>query len=216
MRVRRKRTTAPSRPRRKRHGRRAVVLSEDTNDQLHNAAKEHQISIAHLLRLFIKDGLQRLDGGAVQIVAGAPQWVAKQAVVVQAPPTTIMASNLPRHHHRAPRITWTAERVNELRALWAMGCTNEDICRTLRCSSASLYKQVKKLKMQPRPSRRSRVARAALPEEASVPNMVLAMDAGDGRRMAHDVATKAGAEAQPNSQSPLRPDIGMAAGGGPS
>jgi hypothetical protein len=167
------------------------VLSEDTNDQLHNAAKEHQISIAHLLRLFIKDGLQRLDGGVVQIIAGAPQWVAKHAVVVQAPRTTTVASSLPRHHHRAPRITWTAERVNELRALWAMGSTNEDICRTLRCSSASLYKQVKKLKMQPRPRRRSQVALATLPEEASIPDMVLAMDSGEGRRMAQEIATEA-------------------------
>jgi hypothetical protein len=167
------------------------VLSEDTNDQLHNAAKEHQISIAHLLRLFIKDGLQRLDGGVVQIVAGAPQWVTKHAVVVQAPRATILASNLPRHHHRAPRITWTAERVNELRALWAMGSTNEDICRTLRCSSASLYKQVKKLKMPPRPTRRPQVAMATLPEEARIPDMVLAMDSGEGRRIAQEVPTEA-------------------------
>jgi hypothetical protein len=181
MRVRSKRTTAPSRFRRKRNGRRAVVLSEDTNDQLHNAAKEHQISIAHLLRLFIKDGLQRLDGGIVQIIGGAPQFVAKQAVPVQAPRTTMVVSPLPRHHHRAPRITWTAERVNELRALWAMGCTNEDICRALRCSSASLYKQVKKLKMQPRPSRRARPTMASLPEEARIADMVLAMDPGEGR-----------------------------------
>jgi hypothetical protein len=181
MRVRTKRTTAPSRFRRKRHGRRAVVLSEDTNDQLHSAAKEHQISIAHLLRLFIKDGLQRLDGGIVQIVGGAPQFVAKQAVPVQALGTTMVASPLPRHHHRAPRITWTAERVNELRALWAMGCTNEDICRALRCSSASLYKQVKKLKMQPRPNRRARATMATLPDEARIADMVLAMDPGEGR-----------------------------------
>jgi hypothetical protein len=167
------------------------VLSEDTNDQLHNAAKEHQISIAHLLRLFIKDGLQRLDGGVVQIIAGAPQWIAKHAVVVQAPPTTTVASSLPRHHHRAPRITWTAERVNELRALWAMGSTNEDICRTLRCSSASLYKQVKKLKMQPRPRRRSQMPLATLPEEAGIPDMVLARDSGEGRRIAQEVATEA-------------------------
>jgi hypothetical protein len=167
------------------------VLSEDTNEQLHNAAKEHQISIAHLLRLFIKDGLQRLDGGVVQIIAGAPQWVAKHTVVVQAPRTTTVVSNLPRHHHRAPRITWTAERVNELRALWAMGSTNEDICRTLRCSSASLYKQVKKLKMQPRPRRRSQVALATLPGEATIPDMVLAMDSGEGRRIAQEVATEA-------------------------
>ena len=195
MRVRRKRTTAPSRPRRKRHGRRAVVLSEDTNDQLHNAAKEHQISIAHLLRLFIKDGLQRLDGSVVQIVAGAPQLVAKHTVVMQAPArTTIVASTLPRHHHRAPRITWTTERVNELRALWAMGSTNEDICRTLRCSSASLYKQVKKLKMQPRPRRHPPAALATLPAEALIPDMVLAMDPGEGRRMVQDVGTEAAAE----------------------
>jgi hypothetical protein len=171
------------------------VLSEDTNDQLHNAAKEHQISIAHLLRLFIKDGLQRLDGSVVQIVAGAPQLVAKHSVVMQAPPrTTIVASSLPRHHHRAPRITWTAERVNELRALWAMGSTNEDICRTLRCSSASLYKQVKKLKMRPRARRRPPAALATLPVGASIPDMVLAMDPGEGRRMVQDVGTEAAAE----------------------
>jgi hypothetical protein len=168
------------------------VLSEDTNDQLHNAAKEHQISIAHLLRLFIKDGLQRLDGGVVQIVGGAPQWVTKHAVVVQAPRTTaIVASSLPRHHHRAPRITWTAERVNELRTLWAMGSTNEDICRTLRCSSASLYKQVKKLKMSPRPRRRSQVVLGTLSEDTPIPDMVLAMDSGEGRRVAQEVATEA-------------------------
>ena len=163
------------------------MLSEDTNEQLHNAAKEHQISIAHLLRLFIKDGLQRLDGGVVQIVAGAPQWVTKHAVVVQAPRTTILASNLPRHHHRAPRITWTAERVNELRALWAMGSTNEEICRTLRCSSASLYKQVKKLKMPARPKRRPRVATANPPETAGIADMILAMDPSEGRRMAQEI-----------------------------
>jgi len=157
------------------------VLSEDTNDQLHSAAKEHQISIAHLLRLFIKDGLQRLDGGIVQIVGGAPQFVAKQAVPVQVPGTRIAASPLPRHHHRAPRITWTVERVNELRALWAMGCTNEDICRALRCSSASLYKQVKKLRMQPRPGRRARATLATLPEEARIADMIFAMDPGEGR-----------------------------------
>jgi X-X-X-Leu-X-X-Gly heptad repeat protein len=175
MRVRHKRT-APSRYRRKRHGRRAIVLSEDTNDQLHNAAKEHQISIAHLLRLFIKDGLQRLDGGVMQILGGATQLVTTHAVTLQTPRTTMPASPLPRHHHRAPRITWTAERVNELRALWAMGSTNEDICRALRCSSASLYKQVKKLKMQPRPRRRARVAMVTLPEEARIADIVLAMD----------------------------------------
>jgi hypothetical protein len=178
MRVRHKRTIAPSRSRRKRPGRRAIVLSEDTNDQLHNAAKEHQISIAHLLRLFIKDGLQRLDGGVMQILGGAPQLVATHAVALQTPRTVTAAaaSPLPRHHHRAPRITWTAERVNELRALWTMGSTNEDICRALRCSSASLYKQVKKLKMQPRPRRRPQVAMAPMPEEARIADIVLAMD----------------------------------------
>jgi len=166
------------------------VLSEDTNDQLQNAAKEHQISIAHLLRLFIKDGLQRLDGSVVQIVGGAPQLVARHAVALPTPRTTVAASSLPRHHHRAPRITWTAERVNELRALWAMGSTNEDICRALRCSSASLYKQVKKLKMQPRPKRRPRVAMGTLPENGRIADIVLAMDPGEGRRIAQEVLTK--------------------------
>jgi hypothetical protein len=165
-------------------------LSEDTNDQLQNAAKEHQISIAHLLRLFIKDGLQRLDGSIVQIVGGAPQLVAKHAVALHTPRPTTAASSLPRHHHRAPRITWTAERVNELRALWAMGSTNEDICRALRCSSASLYKQVKKLKMQPRPKRHPRVAMATLPEEARIADIVLSIDPGEGRRIAQEVGTK--------------------------
>jgi hypothetical protein len=122
--------------------------------------------------------------------------VSKHAVVVQAPRTTIVASGLPRHHHRAPRITWTAERVNELRALWAMGSTNEDICRALRCSSASLYKQVKKLKMEPRPSRRPRATLVTLSEEARIPDMVLAMDSGEGRSIAQEVATKAAAESQ--------------------
>jgi len=190
MRVRQKRTTAPLRSRRKRHGRRGIVLSEDTNEQLHSAAKEHQISIAHLLRLFIKDGLQRLDHGVVQIIGGAPQLVAKQPVAVQQPPrTTMVAPILPRHHHRAPRITWTDERVNELRALWAMGSTNEDICRRLRCSSASLYKQVKKLKMQPRPRRHSRVAPPTPPAEARIADMILAMEPIDRRRMAQEIGT---------------------------
>jgi len=189
MRVRQKRTTAPSRSRRKRHGRRGIVLSEDTNEQLHSAAKEHQISIAHLLRLFIKDGLQRLDHGVVQIVGGAPRLVAKQPVAVQPQRTTMVASILPRHHHRAPRITWTDERVNELRALWAMGSTNEDICRRLRCSSASLYKQVKKLKMQPRPKRHSRVAPATPPEEARIADMILAMEPTERRRMVQEIGT---------------------------
>ena len=158
-------------------------MSEDTNEQLHSAAKEHQISIAHLLRLFIKDGLQRLDHGVVQIVGGAPQFVARPAVAVQPQRTTMVASILPRHHHRAPRITWTDERVNELRALWVMGSTNEDICRALRCSSASLYKQVKKLKMQPRPKRRLRVATATPPQEARIADMILAMDPTERGRM---------------------------------
>jgi len=165
-----------------------VVLSEDTNEQLYNAAKEHQISIAHLLRLFIKDGLQRLDrGGVVQIVGGAPQLIAKHAIEVQAQPSTMVGSILPRHHHRAPRITWTAERVNELRALWVMGSTNEEICRTLRCSSASLYKQVKKLKMPARPKRRPRVATANPSETAGIADMILAMDPCEGRRMAQEI-----------------------------
>jgi hypothetical protein len=182
MKVRQKRTTAPSRSRRKRHGKRAIVLSEDTNEQLHSAAKEHQISIAHLLRLFIKDGLQRLDHGVVQIVGGAPQFVARPPVAVQPQRTTTMVTSiLPRHHHRAPRITWTDERVNELRALWAVGSTNEDICRALRCSSASLYKQVKKLKMQPRPKRR--VATVTPPQEARIADMILAMDPAERGRM---------------------------------
>jgi hypothetical protein len=152
------------------------VLSEDTNDQLHSAAKEHQISIAHLLRLFIKDGLQRLDHGVVQFVGGAAQFIPRPAVAVQPQRTAVVTSILPRHHHRAPRITWTDERVNELRALWAMGSTNEDICRALRCSSASLYKQVKKLKMQPRPKRRPRVAALTSSPEARFADMILAMD----------------------------------------
>ena len=181
------RTTVPLRSRRKRHGRRGIVLSEDTNEQLHSAAKEHQISIAHLLRLFIKDGLQRLDHGVVQIIGGAPQLVAKQPVAVQR--TTVVASILPRHHHRAPRITWTDERVNELRALWAMGSTNEDICRRLRCSSASLYKQVKRLKMQPRPKRRSRVVPTTPAEEARIADMILAMEPTERRRMVQEIGT---------------------------
>jgi len=160
------------------------VLSEDTNDQLHSAAKEHQISIAHLLRLFIKDGLQRLDHGIVQFVGGAPQFIPRPAVAVQPQRTAAMVTSiLPRHHHRAPRITWTDERVNELRALWAMGSTNEDICRALRCSSASLYKQVKKLKMQPRPKRRPRVATLTSPQEARIADMILAMDPAERGRM---------------------------------